>query len=764
MVKICRIYLENYKLFSSKEISFGKNVLSIFDGPNGYGKTSVFDAIELLITGKMSRIIECESVKGTTAYNTVFFAKDDTKNVLFKGEFVDGEENTFVLGAQLVKGKLKGRQLNPKSIFDEVEYFLLPEYETAVVDWEQYNCTNRINEIRKKYFGEQDVNEYTLFHYIKQEDRLSYFKQDESKRSEKIDEVLGVKEEKERLDKVKNKYKIVQSKIKSLDQQINEKEQILRSKPEEASEQVEYKKILSGDCPWDRENVAFSGERDSQLHQYHEEIDSLESYVDNNYYHTLNKAIQKFKMIDKEMQRNILSAQIMKANNVFNEEEAFALLSKYSSLNKQKELILKKNFLQIDVDRLTEDIVLEKEIKESIRKQVSELNEISKRQSTIQSTINNLLKIRTELKDEHSKIKDDSGVCPYCGYDWQRRNELERSFEQTQNSMRNMLLDDGDIYVTKLEQLEYLLNTNVINLIDNRMREISGNIAYGIACTAVDKKQFVLNMANSDDIFKMIWTKDKEDENDTSHEEKVETLVKEIESKEKTIPISYIEAESKYHFDIVKKKLGLSESLNISKEDITNKRKYVNSQYYLSYLTIKEELDELTKQREILETIKGQLSAYKEAISNAIDSYKKQLIDEIEIPFFVYSSRLLQSYQGGQGVLMENDGGAIRFRAPESEHDVLYTMSSGQMSAILMAFSLAMNKIYTGDGLKTIFIDDPIQCMDDINMISFVELLHREFAEYQIVLSTHEEDFSNYIKYKYLKFGSKANSITLKNA
>ncbi len=30
--------------------------------------------------------------------------------------------------------------------------------------------------------------------------------------------------------------------------------------------------------------------------------------------------------------------------------------------------------------------------------------------------------------------------------------------------------------------------------------------------------------------------------------------------------------------------------------------------------------------------------------------------------------------------------------------------------------------------------------MDDINMISFVELLHREFSGCQIILSTHEED------------------------
>ena len=43
-IEIKKIYLENYKLFTLKEIEFSE-YLSVFDGPNGYGKTSIFDAI-----------------------------------------------------------------------------------------------------------------------------------------------------------------------------------------------------------------------------------------------------------------------------------------------------------------------------------------------------------------------------------------------------------------------------------------------------------------------------------------------------------------------------------------------------------------------------------------------------------------------------------------------------------------------------------------------------------------------------------------------
>ena len=64
---------------------------------------------------------------------------------------------------------------------------------------------------------------------------------------------------------------------------------------------------------------------------------------------------------------------------------------------------------------------------------------------------------------------------------------------------------------------------------------------------------------------------------------------------------------------------------------------------------------------------------------------------------------------------------------------------------------------------KCIFIDDPVQTMDELNIASFVELMRNEFMDRQIILSTHEDSFSRYVRYKYSKYGLKANAITLKD-
>ena len=95
------------------------------------------------------------------------------------------------------------------------------------------------------------------------------------------------------------------------------------------------------------------------------------------------------------------------------------------------------------------------------------------------------------------------------------------------------------------------------------------------------------------------------------------------------------------------------------------------------------------------------------------------------------------------------DAGFIRFISNASDdHDAWNTMSSGQLSGLILSFTLAMNKVYPTK-LNTLLIDDPVQTMDEINLASFVQLLRNEFSNYQLVISTHERKTSSYFAYKY---------------
>jgi len=51
--------------------------------------------------------------------------------------------------------------------------------------------------------------------------------------------------------------------------------------------------------------------------------------------------------------------------------------------------------------------------------------------------------------------------------------------------------------------------------------------------------------------------------------------------------------------------------------------------------------------------------------------------------------------------------------------------------------------------LNFILIDDPIQTLDDLKELALVNLLRYQFPNKQIILSTHEQEFSSFVRYKF---------------
>jgi DNA repair protein SbcC/Rad50 len=148
-------------------------------------------------------------------------------------------------------------------------------------------------------------------------------------------------------------------------------------------------------------------------------------------------------------------------------------------------------------------------------------------------------------------------------------------------------------------------------------------------------------------------------------------------------------------------------------------------------------------------------------IFGIIKSHKDTILKKIQIPFYIYSGKILQNYQQGLGVFISlGEGKAKRFRfvtgnhIDEDSHDAIHMLSSGQLSVIAIAFLLSLNKIYRNNILsKFLAIDDPVQSLDDLNIHTFIELIRHEFNDYQIIMSTHDDDTARYMNYKFKKFG-----------
>ena len=335
--------------------------------------------------------------------------------------------------------------------------------------------------------------------------------------------------------------------------------------------------------------------------------------------------------------------------------------------------------------------------------------------------------------------QSSDGHCTFCGYDWGSSEELIKQISKTTELFKTFSDESTHQKENKIEKLKNIFTSLFLPEINKY----------------IDQHKVLDNI-------------------NTTNENSVQGLVNELLTSVKLQSNEYNEIRSRYDFSQIFNRYFNDNNDNVNTvtlEKIAKKINYIEHNYYnATFEKIEQQkiqlLDSKNKSKLLNEEIIPKITQYKEAIKVNIEKYQNQIIKNIEIPFYIYTGRIMQSYQGGLGILIkepdvssvetENDMGlnSIRFISPSRpEHDIIYTLSSGQLSAVIISFTLALNKIYSNAMFKCIFIDDPVQTMDELNIASFVELMRNEFMDRQIILSTHEDSFSRYVRYKYSKYG-----------
>ena len=199
-------------------------------------------------------------------------------------------------------------------------------------------------------------------------------------------------------------------------------------------------------------------------------------------------------------------------------------------------------------------------------------------------------------------------------------------------------------------------------------------------------------------------------------------------------------------------------------ERIGQKREYIINQFELQSLTM---FNKIEKRLQIIERTITYLQQRVRELHKNIKSYQEQMIQKLKLPFYMYTAKILQNYQQGMGVLLTTQNNSnIRFIAnSNSEQDVMYQLSSGQVAVISFAFTLALNTTFKiSKEFKFLSIDDPIQDMDSMNVYALIDLIRHSLPEYQILMSTHNDTSAMFIKYKFELFSdSGISNVELKN-
>ncbi|EJB8495367.1 AAA family ATPase, partial [Acinetobacter baumannii] len=209
MIKLGRLRLNNFKSFHEEFFDFRNLDVIIFDGPNGYGKTSIFDAIEFCVTRNISRIKEIDN----KVKSTPLLRLDKEFVGVLNLEIIENNLTKIVLELVIPIIDIKSHKDN---IAHEVFFY---------EKWEDIGKLEKRKNIEslQDFLNIENLDQlFTIFNYIQQEDALHFLKVDEVKRHKKIDFLFGIEKQKNELNKIEKFEKALNDKCSEVFKELVE--------------------------------------------------------------------------------------------------------------------------------------------------------------------------------------------------------------------------------------------------------------------------------------------------------------------------------------------------------------------------------------------------------------------------------------------------------------------------------------------------------------------------------------------------------------
>lgn len=868
-MKIKKILIKNFKNIKEKIIDFQENV-TLFVGPNGFGKTTIFDAIELSLTGKIRRIEESDYSDGRSSFSAPYFQNNPNENTFIELMLTNDEGNSLIVSS-LYKSSMNTEGSNvPKFSFSKFQRRVRVGPGISFQSDEDFEGSSE-RDIQKdisQFLGYESEDyslgdTFDLFNYIQQDETAYYLKQKEKDRKEQLNFLLNIGNYVNR----KNRLERLRSTLSSTEKELREKKGKLKNSP------IKYNTLYSKlslredtDFAFNNKSIVFDDELSNEsLNIYLSEIEKLQEFRDSfspkDYF--LRKQSEQFErdvledkdficyLIIRKIFENQENIESIKQNHslISNEKNySYFLLKNYieqlESLENDSRIFKRgkilKSLLDVEIDKLNIE-----SIKNSLNGFVdwefgkvwfemfdSKLTNYKNKKEQLDDgtdSINKLLEIRSRLK-EHSD--NNHSECVFCGYDWIESKNLLLAYEETTNQLRKNLtnfeievsnlveelnqlkmelqnqiqMEQEKLFVipddflmairsisnydfpdsfsnlvvmnsemtpmlvdenASLQKFEFL-KTELINLLQEK--QLIPNEVYGTFLRVVSKRvdfekllekysildgesirEFGISFGllpislhkfeeNKDELLVFLEELKSQIVFDNSKSSDLQNLFdKYFESNEKTFEDCTIES-------------------------INQKREYIINQFELQSLTM---FHQIEKRLQIIEQTITYLQNRVRELNNNINSYQEQMIQKLKLPFYMYTAKILQNYQQGMGVLLTTQNNSnIRFIAnSNSEQDVMYQLSSGQVAVISFAFTLALNTTFKiSKEFKFLSIDDPIQDMDSMNVYALIDLIRHSLSDYQIIMSTHNDGSAMFIKYKFELFSdSEISNVELKN-
>ena len=761
---IKRLSIKNFKAFESIELSIESEHLVVLDGPNGFGKSSFFDALELLLTGSIQRYIDLEDLtvdRRSQKFGCpwLFNQAKEGAWLSIRAEVIIKKQTKF-----LERAVCKTVLAQQKGLKD----LQIPLYELTAFDAKRDAAVPDENSYFSKWFGNEYQREFGLFHYVEQEENTRLLKRKEKDRQQQIAHLFEIGEIQQRIDKIK----LVENTIGKLcNNQKKNEVSTLRISWERAKAQIlpedkagNYKRLIEvTDQPWDRETVDFEAEQLEQWLSVDGELFRLSRFVENfsHYENQLDNHALAEKLLP---QRNLQQRMLMFAHRVSKQQAWKQEVLQYDVatqiISAFKDVIKALKNDQLTIPKELAELLPDTIKQSDFEHKATELKNLIISANKLDESIANLVSIRVEMVEVFKQFllaDSPTEICPTCGYSWESADALLNGIDKQGEALKLFSEEQNSQLINQLANFKIIYQDPIERSFTTYLGQQQNKIAYKRQLVELNQDQvlwlegYTKRLTDAGIEYQDLLLKNY----DLDAELPLNALELLVRSKFKTVDDSLLHPD----FDRLYKEIFQKESAAVKKvtlSQITNKIKYLRQQQSIAssiYVTTCERsFVKANQQFERASKLKINLSKLKGIYESEKKLYLESIVKEIEILFHIYSGRLMQSYQQGLGIFIENDGNSIAFHEqPEQSYDVVFSMSSGQLSALVLSFTLALNQRYAKHNL--LLIDDPVQTLDEINVAGFVELLRTEFSDRQVIISTHEENMSAYFRYKYKKFG-----------
>lgn len=773
---IRKIRMENFRGFRDKTINSMDKTVVLLSAANGVGKTTTIDAIEWCLTGKIGRLKTAFDTRSTNGSERKMNTNGILKNrdaeemdmVRVTLWLIDGENETVLCREQ------KNDELNPqvsKVTIDEDEEkakaFIQEYIGDSFYNFHICDVQKSFNIQSKKRSELNDVFSDFITNYddqIQISENLKIFAKDVNRY---IEDKTKQKISLERIEKTKEQYeeacgaakRIPYPKIKFYS---DEKVEINGLSNEELTAQ----KMELQNCGYQEVEKKLSRLIENEILKHQQTI--MEQLL--HYWRTKGESIrQALKVGFLQNTETISNLEIklkklmdlnLSRETIFEDgEKIIALKIKWvtqADFHADKEEIKKKEKL---IKILSEEINL-----------LTENNRMLKLLSFLSANKQAMIEYRDTVSKENGTVR-----CPICGSETfssmetalilkeadkyikkngetVRAKEIERTSLQTEidvlfrkmiNYIKTAVEKERETLETEISSLK-VLNEEIQPYFDavRKLQETGKNI-----------KVQELTLEKSSELLAGIQQKLLQESEEQKLRDSYQQILNALgyDFKDEMIQQTYEKVKnlisrsfevSDFSYEVLMSKINVLDGV------LANKKAEI----------LKQELDECNKKNrdldieiEKLQRLEDIADQRAKDIRNIVEKLSKEEYEKVGPAISKFYNKLARFNIGeGINIVQEDKGLSL---VDDKGKNIVNVLSNGQISVFMLAhFFAGINSRNDREKMKIYFIDDLTSCMDDVNMLAFMDLLKYQISSKatmkQLFFITCDERISKLLKYK----------------